>query len=162
MKKYFYISLIILVLFVSFVYADKQDSTYDAILSSAESFFKTMRDKDYPKIWAYLTLKSKGIIVGDVYKAEVKSGIEHSKEDIGRDFNTGGLLSRSYWNNYLEVFNPDTVLEQSKWEMGQVKKDRAEVIVRYKRSERPAILQMFKEDGVWKVGLEETFGILKK
>ena len=46
--------------------------------------------------------------------------------------------------------------------MGQVKNDRAEVIIRYKRSERPAIIQMFREDGVWKVGLEETFGILKK
>jgi hypothetical protein len=60
-------------------------------------------------------------------------------------------------SKYLEVFDPDYVLERGKWTMGKIEKEKAEIIIRYKKSERPAVLKIFKEDGILKVGLEETF-----
>jgi hypothetical protein len=48
-------------------------------------------------------------------------------------------------------------LEKSRWEMGAVKEDRAEVLITHHRAERPAVLQMFREEGAWKAGLVETF-----
>lgn len=121
-----------------------------------------MKDKDYPKIWMLLTQKSKNTIIDDVYKAEAKAGIQHSKEQINSDFSTGGFLSSQYWNSYIDNFNPEIVLEQSKWEMGKIDRGKAEIIIRYKKSERPAEIKMFKEDGVWKVGLVETFWTSKR
>jgi hypothetical protein len=163
MKKIQCISFaIIFVLLCASVYAGTVDSNYDSILSSAESLFTKMKDKDYPKIWMLLTQKSKNTIIDDVYKAEAKAGIQHSKEQIKSDFSTGGFLSSQYWNNYIDNFNPEIVLEQSKWEMGKIDRGKAEIIIRYKKSERPAEIKMFKEDGVWKVGLVETFWTSKR
>lgn len=105
----------------------------------------------------FLTFKSKTIIVDDVWKAEEKVSKKHTKENIGKDFAAGDQLSRLYWNSYLEIFNPDFVLEESRWEMGKVEKDKAEIQIRYRKSEKPATLKMFKEEGKWVVGLEETF-----
>jgi hypothetical protein len=45
--------------------------------------------------------------------------------------------------------------------MGKINKDTAEIYVQNKKSELPAILKMFKEDDVWKLGLEESFGARK-
>jgi hypothetical protein len=149
--------LILLFLFVSCLYAGNNDNGIDEILSSAESLFKAMQQKNYPKIWMFLTFKSKTIIVDDVWKAEEKVSKKHTKENIGKDFAAGDQLSRLYWNSYLEIFNPDFVLEESRWEMGKVEKDKAEIQIRYRKSEKPATLKMFKEEGKWVVGLEETF-----
>jgi len=33
----------------------------------------------------------------------------------------------------------------------------AEIVIKYKKSENPFHLKMYKEDGIWKVGLVETF-----
>jgi hypothetical protein len=49
------------------------------------------------------------------------------------------------------------VLEYSKWEIGKVGKERAQINIIYRKAERPAVIQMYKEDNVWKVGLTETF-----
>jgi hypothetical protein len=157
MKKTVSFLFILLFLFVSFLYAGNNDNEIDQILSSAESLFKAMKEKNYPKIWTFLSVKSKNTIVDDVGKAEEKMGRKYTREDIAKDFATGSPLSRLYWNSYLEMFNPDSVLEESKWEMGKIEKERAEIIIRYKRSEGPAMLKMFKEEGKWRVGLEETF-----
>ncbi len=157
MKKTFPFSFILLFLFVSCLYAGNNDSEIDKALFSAESLFKAMKQKNYPKIWTFLSIKSKNIIIDDVYKAENKTGTNYNKEDISKDFTSGGLLALSYWNSYLAMFNPDLVLEESKWEMGKIEKDKAEIIIRYRKSEGPATLKMFKEEGKWVVGLEETF-----
>jgi hypothetical protein len=45
--------------------------------------------------------------------------------------------------------------------MGEIEKDKAEIILQYRKSEKPAILKMFKEDNEWKVGLDESFGARK-
>jgi len=67
-------------------------------------------------------------------------------------------LAKAYWNSYLNAFDPDSVLEQSKWGMGAIKKDKAEINILYKKSAKPAVLLIYMEGNVWEVGLEETFG----
>jgi hypothetical protein len=67
-------------------------------------------------------------------------------------------LAKAYWNSYLNTFDPDRVLEQSKWDIGAIKKDKAELNILYKKSEKPAVLLIYMEGNVWEVGLEETFG----
>jgi hypothetical protein len=157
MKKTVLGVFLLLLLFVPFLYAGNNDSEIDKVLFSAESLFKAMKEKNYPKIWTLLSVKSKNSIIDNVGKAEEKMGKKFTKEDIGKDFAAGSPLSRLYWSSYLENFDPDWVLEQSKWEMGKIEKDQAEVIIRYKRSEGPAMLKMFKEEGKWMVGIKETF-----
>ncbi len=46
--------------------------------------------------------------------------------------------------------------------MGHIRPDSAELLITHKRSQKPARLQMFKENGTWKVGLVETFWTRKK
>ena len=53
---------------------------------------------------------------------------------------------------------PDIVLNESKWEIGKVGSDEAEIVLQYKKSEKPAVLKLFKEDNAWKLGLDESFG----
>ena len=67
-------------------------------------------------------------------------------------------MAKAYWNSYLNTFDPDRVLEQSKWDIGAIKKDKAELNILYKKSEKPAVLLIYMEGNVWEVGLEETFG----
>ena len=67
-------------------------------------------------------------------------------------------MAKAYWNSYLNAFDPDRVLEQRKWDIGAMKKDKAELNILYKKSEKPAVLLIYMEGNVWEVGLEETFG----
>ena len=157
MKKSIFIFFVLLFQCVPFLHAGNNNSETDTILFTAESCFKSMKEKNFPKIWSILSGKSKGIIIDDVYKGTGKAGIGYTKESIDKDFAGGGPLSVSYWTNYIENFNPDLVLEESKWEMGKIEKSRTEIIIQYRKSGKPALLKMFKEDGAWKVGLEETF-----
>jgi len=157
MKKTVFFVFILLFLFIPFLYAENNDSEIDKVLFSAESLFKAMKEKNYPKIWTFLSVKSKDITVDDVYKAVNKTSANYMKEDINKDFAAGGLLAGYYWNGYLKNFNPNFVLEESTWQMGKIEKDRAEIVIRYKKAEGPATLKMFKEEGKWTVGLEETF-----
>jgi hypothetical protein len=158
MKKTALFAFSLVFLFISLAaYAGTNDGEIDRVLSSAESLFKTMKERNYLKIWTFLSVKSKNIIVDDVHKALGKRGSSYTKEAIEKDFAEGGLLAGSYWNSYLENFNPDIVLQESTWQMGKIEKDKAEIHIRYKKSEGPAILKMFKEEGKWMVGLEETF-----
>ena len=50
------------------------------------------------------------------------------------------------------------MLEQSTWEMGPSNRQQAEIILQYRKADRPARLKMFNEGGQWKVGLIESFG----
>lgn len=143
--------------FVSVVSSENSSSEINNILFSAESLFKAMKGKDYPAIWKFLTIKSKKAIVKNVQKASAKANIKYLKEQINSDFGIGGLLSKAYWDSYLAEFDPDMILEHSRWEMGITKNQKAAIIIHHKKSERPAILNLYKEEKVWKVGLEETF-----
>jgi hypothetical protein len=134
------------------------DEAVNAVLTSAETSFKAMKEKNYPAIWHSLTAKTKSSAVDAVYKASRKANVEIEKEKIFADFAEGGKLAKAYWDGYLAVFDPDTVLEQSKWEIGKIGKDTAEVNMLYRKSPKPAVLKLYREDSIWKVGLEETFG----
>jgi len=133
-------------------------SEVDTILGNAEGFFKAMKVKDYTKMWDSITVKSKETIIEDVAKALEKSDDkQYTEGQLTDDFSSCGVNCKAYWKGYLANFNPDTVIEQSKWDIGVIKRGKAEIIVTYKRSEKPAVIKMFKEDGTWKVGLTETF-----
>ncbi|MCK7512846.1 MAG: hypothetical protein MZV70_58365 [Desulfobacterales bacterium] len=45
------------------------------------------------------------------YEKERGREMGYSREQIGVDFSTGGVIAQAYWNSYLDVFNPDIVLE---------------------------------------------------
>lgn len=163
------IRLFLLISFLSFfiiptsVYAQKNDVEIDAILNDAESFFKLIKQRDYAKTWNTLTRKSQDTIVDDVFKeiekmrSSQKDVKDYSKEEIFADFAAGGPLSKSYWDNFLEYVNPDIVLEKSRWDIGTIKGNKAEISVKYKKSDSPAILQVYKENNAWRLGLVETF-----
>lgn len=131
------------------------------IISAAESLFVAMKGKNYPEIWRLITRKSQEEISSNIVKAARKQGEELNHVQVAKDFAEGGPIARAYWNAYLDAFNPDLVLKECSWRMGEVKKKEAIIILQHKKAERPALLQMKKEDNVWKVGLEETFGILR-
>ena len=144
-----------LILMTSVSISAQMGAEVDGILRVAEAFFKAMKQKDYVAIWKPLSAKSKAAIVGDVTKRAANT---YSKTQIETDFSVGGLIAKSYWDEYLFYFDPDTVLEQSKWDMGTINKQQAEIILQYRKAEQPARLKMFKEGNQWKVGLMETFG----
>jgi len=134
------------------------DPAAPAILSAAETLFQTMRDRDYRGIFASLTVKSRDTIVGETKKAVAAVvGNALSEEEVRRDFWEGGPLARNYWDAFLRRFDPDDALERSRWEMGPVKKDQAEVLITRHGVENPAVLKMHREEGNWKAGLVETF-----
>jgi hypothetical protein len=154
--------LVILVIFFilqvsPYLYAEDLNNEAGSILTSAESLFKAMQQKDYAQIWGALSQKSRDTIVQDTYNASKPNGGDHSEESIGKDFAGGGLLSSAYWNAFLKKFDPIMILEQSRWEMETIKIDEAEIKIIYKKAQSPAILKMFKEGGIWRVGLTESF-----
>jgi len=141
------------------VYAD--DAVINNVLSSTETLFKALKEKNYTAVWNLLTIKSKNIILDDVCRETVKLGSECSKGQLNDDFAKGGSPAKAYWDNYITVFNPDMVLEHSTWKINLIKNEYAEVNILYKKSGKPAILKLYKEANIWKVGLEETFGTRK-
>jgi hypothetical protein len=154
--------LVILVIYFIFqlsphIYAEDLNNEADSILTSAESLFKAMQKKDYAQIWGSLSQKSRGTIVQDTYKALNPKAGGYTEESIGKDFTGGGSLSGAYWNAFLNKFDPIMILDQSRWEMESIKSDKAEIKIIYKKAQSPAILKMFKEDCIWKVGLTESF-----
>ena len=148
-------SLLVLLIMAALPVCAQTGKEEDKILEAAETGFKAMKQKDYVSIWNALSAKSQAIIVGDVVK---RAAHAYSKKQIETDFSVGGLIAKSYWDEYLFYFDPDTVLQESRWEMGPISKQQAEIILQYRKAEQPARLKMFKEQDQWKVGLIETFG----
>lgn len=140
-----------------------QQKEINDILNASENIFKKMQDRDFKSIWQGITERSKKRIIEDVYKEGLKLSKKENKpfpltkENIFEDFNNAGPISKAYWNSFLDNFDPKTALEQSTWKIGRLQENYGEVILHHKNSERPAILQMFKENGLWKLGLVETF-----
>ena len=137
--------------------APMDERELDAVLTAAESFFVKLKAKEYRTVWGLLTEKSQETIVDDTYKSITKAGGTQSRDVIAADFTRSGPVSDAYWRGFLDVFDPDAALRQSAWRMGMLKQDRAEINILHKKSEKPAVLKMFKERGLWKVGLVETF-----
>jgi hypothetical protein len=147
---------------ISPVRAQEVDIETSSVLSSAESFFQSMQKKDYVRIWEDLTQNSKDTIVQDTIKAMASNAKEYSAGQIMNDFACGEVLSQAYWNAFMKNFDPNMVLEQSKWEIESVKSDKAEIRILYKKASNPAILKMFKEQDRWKTGLVESFWTRKR
>ena len=129
-----------------------------AILARAETFFQSMKARDYPAIFAALSAKSRETIVAQTSSSLAATKTTASgREAVYNDFAEGGPIAREYWDAFLRNFDPDAVLEQSRWEIGSVGKDRAVILLTHHGADRPAVLKMFREDGDWKAGLVETF-----
>jgi len=133
------------------------DKETDEILNSCEAVFKAMKDSNYRKLWSLITPESKETIVKDTYKELDKAGVITSRDNITSDFEECGSMCRSYWKGFLKSFKPDAALMDSKWAMGDVSGKEAEIIITYKKSQQPARVKMVKIDGLWKMGLTETF-----
>ena len=127
-----------------------------AILARAESLFQSMKSRDYPAIFAALSAKSRETIVAETSSALAKAP-PPDPDAVRRDFVAGGPIARDYWDAFLRRFDPDAALEHSRWEIGSVGKDRAEILLTHRGADHPATLKMFREDGGWKAGLAETF-----
>lgn len=161
------------------VYAVPQEENpaVPAILARAESLFQSMKDRDYPAIFAVLSAKSRETIVAETSSALAAAAKQappgkptaadapHSSakipapgpEAVRSDFVAGGPIARDYWDAFLRRFDPDAALEHSRWQIGSVGKDRAEILLTHHGADRPATLKMFREDSGWKAGLVETF-----
>jgi len=157
MKMCLTIFCITLLLVSASTFAHASEGGVDAILAPAECLFKAMQQKDYVEIWAGLSEQSRETIAGDTWKALKASPGNYTEALVAEDFAQGGVLARSYWDAYLQHFDPAMVLEDSRWEMGPAKGDRAQIVITYKKAEKPATLHMVREAGMWKVGLTESF-----
>jgi len=138
-------------------FARSDDEEINVIVTVAESLFTKLKQREHRLVWGLLTEKSRRTIADDTYKSVSAAGGSYSREQVEADFIRGGPVAEAYWRGYLQTFDPDHALTQSTWSMGLVKNDRAEIKLLYKRSENPAVLKMFKEGGVWKFGLVESF-----
>ena len=136
-----------------------------------------MKARDYPAIFAALSAKSRETIVAetssalaaaakqapigkpasaDTPSAPAKNPVPDRKA-VRSDFIAGGPIARDYWDAFLRRFDPDVALEHSRWQIGSVGTDRAEILLTRHGADHPATLKMVREDGGWKAGLVETF-----
>lgn len=146
-----FFALAISVLFTCTLYAETSEQK--EMLASAESFFVDLKHGRYLNVWRSLTEFSKGKILESI----VKKGKNLDKSLLREDFDRCGELCKAYWDTFLKVFDPDLVLSESRWQIRNFRKDRGEIVIKYRDAKRPAILRMFKEGDSWKVGLSESF-----
>ena len=171
------IPLFLLLCLPSWAASPENHPAVPEILARAESLFQSMKDRDYPAIFAVLSAKSRETIVAETSSAlaaaakrprpgkptatETPSVLARDPapglEGVRSDFIAGGPIARDYWDAFLSRFDPDAALEYSRWEIGSVGKDRAEILLTHQGAERPAVLKMFLEADGWKAGLVETF-----
>jgi hypothetical protein len=138
------------------------DKVQEEVLTSAEGFFIALKEKRFDDAWKSLTTKSRDTIVSEVYKEINKTKAKIGRELVTEDFDNNGELSRCYWDAFIKNFDPDAVLEQSTWNIGQMKEDTAIIVLQYKESQYNSELKLFKEDGRWRVGLIESFWMMKR
>ena len=141
--------------------AELSDKDATEILAPSDAVFKAMLSKDYVTVWGLLSETSRQTIVKDVCTALKRNTRICFESEITADLRSGGPIAKAHWGSYLGKFDPKTVLEQSQWEIGTVGKDNSEIKITYKGSGNAATLSMYKEDGIWKVGLAESFWSLK-
>jgi hypothetical protein len=152
-------ALLCLMAFPSVLWAAADLKEEAEILNAAESVFLNMAKKDFPALWRGLSAETQRAIVRNVHKAVVKEGKTFTEEEVRAGLEKGGGLALDYWGGYLSRFDPKSILEESRWTFGEFKKDRAEILLRHKKSDYDAHLKMFREGGLWKVGLHETFSV---
>ena len=127
------------------------------LFMTARAFFRTIESQDYSGVWASITAKSRKKIIDAIYKEQKKTGEYSTREHIKRDFDICGVVCRSFWRAYSRTFDPESTLKQSRWDLGYMKKKKAEILITHQMADRPAKLKLFREEGMWKVGLMESF-----
>jgi len=147
-------SILAAILITLTAYAGK---TEDEILNRTEGFFTALKEKRFTEAWESLTARSRDTIIDEVYRDINKTKAKIGKEVVREEFDKKGNLFLIYWNAFVKDFDPNTVLEQSAWNMGEIKDNKATIILQYKRSEYPAELKIYKENGKWQFGLVESF-----
>ncbi len=149
----------VLLFLANFASAQKIDpAQQEQVLSAAENYFVHLKNKNYAAVWSALSAKSRAKIISDVRKENKKAGVETNDQALADDFAAGGATAKAYWDGFLFVFNPDMALKECKWEIEKIKSDEAEVILQYRKSEKPAVLKLYRENNAWKFGLDESFG----
>ncbi len=141
-------------------YAEDNSLLISGFLNSAENFFMSLKSGDYRTSWRLLSQRSRETIVNDVYKTSKKMGVNIASQEIKSDFEKSGMISNSYWKAaFHDTFDPDIIIKESKWEMGVINKNRAEIIITHIKAchPAPAHLKVLKEYDEWRVGLVETF-----
>jgi ABC-type Fe3+-hydroxamate transport system substrate-binding protein len=138
-------------------HGEDPDKTLALVLDSAEKFFISLEERKYTISWELLSEKSHDTIITDVYKNSKKMNKNIKREDIVNDFKRKGVMFKSYWNAFSGNFDSNIILEDSRWEIGYILEDKAEILITYKKSDQPARLKMLKENNAWKIGLVETF-----
>ncbi|MBI5188644.1 MAG: hypothetical protein HZA07_06200 [Nitrospirae bacterium] len=162
------IVLVIISLFFSLTHplilyaVPKGDKSEAEVLDSAERFFINLKERKYTDAWNTLTEESRFTIIDDVYKSIKKAGGDIEKEIVATDFSNSGTIFKTYWDAFLDNFNPDLVLKESKWEIKDIENDKAIIILKYIKSEAIAELKLHKENGKWRVGLIESFWTMKR
>ena len=156
------LSVLISLLFFSSDLYSSVDKADEEVLTAAEGFFIALKEKRFDDAWKSLTTKSRDTIVSEVYKEINKTKAKIGRELVTEDFDNNGELSRCYWNAFIKNFDPDAVLEQSTWNIGQMKEDTAIILLQHKESQYNSELKLFKEDGRWRVGLTESFWMMKR
>ena len=156
-----YISLLFIVLLFPAPTPAQSEKEVIILLDTAETLFRELKNKNYSMVWETITAKSKDRIIKDTHKELKKSGETTTLEDVEKDFDKCASICKLYWDGFLTTFDPDLAMNQSKWDVGKVERKKAEILITHKKSENPAKLKMFKENGKWKVGLVETFWIRK-
>ncbi|RJR15468.1 MAG: hypothetical protein C4581_12085 [Nitrospiraceae bacterium] len=131
--------------------------TIDVMLAQAEDFFTFLNKGRYDAAWSLLSERSHKTIIDDVNKTYQKMGGEIQLAAIEQDFEKGGIIFNNYWKAFMQSVDVLMVLDESRWQAGAMEQSKAEIIITYKNSKNPLKLQMVKEDGLWKVGLVETF-----
>lgn len=123
-------------------------------LTLVETFFTELKNSNYSTAWQKLTLKSKRTIISDIIKLSNGSVTE---DQLLSDFANGGDIAKIYWSAFVQNCDPDLALKESRWELGKVRESYAEVNLIFRKSDHPATLKLYKEEGEWKFGLVESF-----
>lgn len=155
-KKSIYLLLFISLLLPLTAFSSEEEIS--EVFSSAEKLFMSMRDRNYVLIWQSLTNETQQKTTHSIFRDLAGKGINLDRAAIANDFEAGGKIAKAYWDAYLSIFDPDDALSQSQWSIKKLKKDVAEINVHYKKSENTAVIKLYRQHNVWKVGLEESFG----
>lgn len=131
------------------------------VFSAVEKTFVLMGERKSRELWESISRKSRDGIVNDILRSCEARKISCDGEGLRADFARGGPAATIYWANYLGTFDPNSILKDSTWRLGAVTSREADVVIRHKDAERDAIIKVVKEDGAWKMGLEESFGVRK-
>lgn len=127
------------------------------LFMAARAFFKTIESKDYSGVWESITAESRDKIIDAIYKEQKNTGEFSTRETIRSDFDRCGPVCNSFWNAYFMAFDPESALKVSRWDLGYIKKRKAEIWITHLRADRPAKVKLFREEGKWKIGVMESF-----